>query len=174
MVKVGTCSQMSMWLFMTTQGQGHSLTFVQSHSESTFSNFFSTKNTKLFEAKLCMEPSWDVGMKIYSNVLGHMTKMVSRPIYGKNLQNSSSLEPRGCWPWNFVYCIGYSSTTKFVQMIITMGWPCPFLWHGQICFLMLLHRWKLIQHTIMYFQAYSNSAYPMHSGEWYRATGPLV
>ena len=39
-----------------------------------------------------MEPPWDVGMKICSNVPGHMTKMASSPIYDKNLQKSS--EPR--------------------------------------------------------------------------------
>ena len=69
---------------MTTQGQGHSLIFVQGHSDSTFSNFVSSKNSRLFEATLHMDPPWDVGMKICSNVLGHVTKMVSRPIHGKN------------------------------------------------------------------------------------------
>ena len=39
-----------------------------------------------------MEPPWD-GMKSCSNVLGHLTKMASRPIYGKNLQKSASSEP---------------------------------------------------------------------------------
>ena len=34
-----------------------------------------------------MEPPLDVGMKLYSNVPGHMTKMASRPIYGKKHQN---------------------------------------------------------------------------------------
>ena len=28
-------------------------------------------------------------MKIYINVLGHMTKMAAMPIYGKNLKKSS-------------------------------------------------------------------------------------
>ena len=51
------------------------------------------KNTRLFEAKFHMEPPWDVGMKIYANVTSHMTKMVSSPIYGKNLQISLSSEP---------------------------------------------------------------------------------
>ena len=86
---------MSTRRFMTTQGHGHSLNFVRGHSDSTFSNFFSSKNTRLFEANFHMEPPWDVGMKICSNVPGHMTKMVSRPIYGKNLQKASSSEPRG-------------------------------------------------------------------------------
>ena len=41
---------------MTTQGQGHSLTFVQGHSDSIFSNYISTKNTRPIEAKFRMEP----------------------------------------------------------------------------------------------------------------------
>ena len=96
-----------------------------------------------------------------------MTKIASRPIYGKNLLKSCSLEPRGWWPWNMVYSIGYSSTTKYVQMM-TLGWPWPFLGRGQICFVMLLHGWKLIQHIVMYFQGCSNSTYPLQSSERYR------
>ena len=67
------------------------------------------------------------------------------------LQKSPSSEPRGWLPWNLVYSIGYPSTCtiKFVQMM-TLGWPWPFLWHGQICFLMLLHGWKLIHGESLY------------------------
>ena len=79
---------------MNIKGQGHSLTFVQGLSDSIFSNFFSSKSTGPIEAKFHIEPPWDIGMKIYTNVLGHMTKMASRPIYGKNLQKSSFSEPR--------------------------------------------------------------------------------
>ena len=43
------------------------------------------KSTRPFEAKFYMEPPWDVGMKICSTVPGHMIKMASSPIYGKNL-----------------------------------------------------------------------------------------
>ena len=39
---------------------------------------------------------------------------------------------------------------------------------------MRLHGGKLIQHIVMYFQARSNSAYPMHSVERYKTNGPLV
>ena len=46
-----------------------------------FQTSFPQKNTRPFEAKFHMEPPWDVGMKIYSNVPGHMAKMASRPIY---------------------------------------------------------------------------------------------
>ena len=64
---------------MGTQPRPHSLTSVHCHSDSTFSNFFSSKNTRPFAAKFHMESPWDVEMKRYSNVLGHMTKMASRP-----------------------------------------------------------------------------------------------
>ena len=60
------------------------------------------------------------------------------PVYSKNLKKFSSLEPKGRWPWNLVYSIGYSSTTKFLQMM-TLGWPWPILWQGQIWSLMLLY-----------------------------------
>ena len=32
-------------------------------------------------------------MKIYTNELGHMINMAAMPIYGKNLEKSSSSEP---------------------------------------------------------------------------------
>ena len=37
---------------------------------------------------------WDGGTKVCSNVPGHMTKMATMPIYGKNLIKSS-LERKG-------------------------------------------------------------------------------
>ena len=46
-------------------------------------------------ANFHMEPPLDVGMKICSNVPGHLAKMASRPISGKKLQKSPSSEPRG-------------------------------------------------------------------------------
>ena len=60
-----------------------------------FKLLFLKKNTRPFEANFHIQ-SWDVGMKICSNAPGHMTKMASRPIYGKNLLNSPSSEPGGC------------------------------------------------------------------------------
>ena len=38
---------------------------------------------------------WDGGTKVCSNGHGHMIKMATMPIYGKNLKKSSSLEPKG-------------------------------------------------------------------------------
>ena len=76
--------------------QGHSLTFVQCHSVSTifFRLLFLKKITRAFESKFHIEPPRDIGMNIYSNVPGNMTKLASRPIYGKHLQKSTS-ELRG-------------------------------------------------------------------------------
>ena len=70
---------------MNIKGQGHSLTLVQGHSDSTFSNFFSLETAKSIEAKFHVEPPWDRGMKINTNGLCHMSKMAAMPIYGKNL-----------------------------------------------------------------------------------------
>ena len=84
-----------------------------------------------------MELLWDGGTKVCSNGPGHMAKMTAVPIYGKNLKKSSSLEPKGWWPWNLVCIIVCSSITKFAQMM-TLGWPWPILWQGQIWSLLLL------------------------------------
>ena len=60
---------------------------------STISNVFSSETTWPIIAKFYMEPPWEGEMKGYINGPGHMTKMAAMPIYGKNLQKSSSPEP---------------------------------------------------------------------------------
>ena len=90
----------------------------------TFSNFFSLQTSRPIEAKFHVEPLWDRGMKVCLNGLCHMTSMAAMPIYGKNLKKSSSLEPKDNWPWKFVCSIGYSSTSKFAQMMtLSLPWP---------------------------------------------------
>ena len=84
-----------------------------------------------------MESPWDGGTKVCSNGPGHMTKMATMPIYGKNIKKSSP-EPKGWWPWNLVCSIGCSGTTKYVQMM-TLDWPWPILRQGHIWSLMLLY-----------------------------------
>ena len=129
-IKVGRCSQLNEYMkLMSTKGQGHLLTLVQN---SIFLNRFSSIITRPFEAKFCVEHPWDWGTKACSNGPGHMIKMATMPIYCKNLWKSSSLEPKGRWPWNLVCSIEYSSTTKFVQKI-PLGWPWySILQQGQI------------------------------------------
>ena len=70
---------------MKIKSQGHSLTFIEDHSVSTLSNFFSLDTARLTKATFHVEPPWDGEMKACSNGLGHMTKMAAMPIYGKNL-----------------------------------------------------------------------------------------
>ena len=38
--------------------KGHSLTLVQGHSDSTFSNFFFLETARPIEAKFYVEPPW--------------------------------------------------------------------------------------------------------------------
>ena len=127
---------MSTWTYMNIKGQGHSLTLDQGHSDSTFSNFFSWEAARSIEAKFHVDPPWDGGMKVCSNGPGHMTKMAAMPTYGKNMKNSSLCNQRGWWHWKLICSIRYLNTTctKFVQMM-TLGWPWPILWQGQILIL---------------------------------------
>ena len=74
----------------------------------TFSNIFSSWQIK---AKFYVEPPWEGGTKVCINGPGYLTKMAAMPIYGKNLQKSSSPEPAGLFPRNLVCSIGDSSST---------------------------------------------------------------
>ena len=80
---------------MNIKGQGHLLTLVQGHSDSTFSNFFSLETARLVEAKFHVDHPWDGRTEICSNGPGHITNMAAMPIYGKNIIKSSSLAPKG-------------------------------------------------------------------------------
>ena len=68
---------------MNIKGQGHSLTLVQGHSDSTFSNFVSLETAGPIEAKFYEEPPWDGRTKVNSNGLGHIAKMAAMLIYCK-------------------------------------------------------------------------------------------
>ena len=70
---------------VNVKGQGHSWTLVQGRSALTFSNFFSLETDRPIEVRFHVEPPWDVGMKVSSNDLCHMTKMAAMPLNGKNL-----------------------------------------------------------------------------------------
>ena len=82
---VDAVNHMSTCSIMNIKGQGHSLTLIKGHSDSTFSNFFSLKSPKQIEAKFHIEPPWDRGMKVSTTGLCHMTITAAISIYGKNL-----------------------------------------------------------------------------------------
>ena len=69
---------------MNIKGQGHSLTLVQGHLDSSFSNFFSLETAWPIEAKFYVEPPWDGRIKVCSKGPAHMTNMAAMLIYGKN------------------------------------------------------------------------------------------
>ena len=67
---------------MNSKDQDDSLTLVQGHSDSTFTNFFSFETSGPIEAKFHVEPPLDGGgggrfTNICSNGPGHMTKMAT-------------------------------------------------------------------------------------------------
>ena len=48
---------------MNIKGQGHLLTLVKGHSDSTFLNFFSLETARPIEAKFHVDHPWDGGTK---------------------------------------------------------------------------------------------------------------
>ena len=58
------------------------------------------RNSWAFGTKIHMKAWRRIGMKIYTNELGHMTNMAAMPINGKNHKKSSSPEPIDqLWTW---------------------------------------------------------------------------
>ena len=76
------------------KGQGHSLTLVQGHPDSTFSSFFSLETARLIKPNFTWSLHGTGNESEYTNGLYHMTKMAAMAIYGKNLKKSSSLESK--------------------------------------------------------------------------------
>ena len=73
---------------MNVKGQGHSVTLAQGHSDwmaIELSSIFSSETTEPDRVRFYKEQLCLMGTKVYIVGPGHMTKMVSMPIYGKNL-----------------------------------------------------------------------------------------
>ena len=112
------------------------------------------------EAKFHMEPPCDVGNEHLfkcSRSHDHAHKSYSDKLQKYFLRNQEA-DDFETW-----YTASGTRVLTIFHMM-TLGWPWLFLWQGQICFRMLLHGWKLIQHwVLMCFQVCSNSTYPQHS-----------
>ena len=113
---------MSTWTYMNIKGQGHSLTLVQGHLYSTFSNFFSLEIARQIEAKFHLEPPWDKEMKDCSNGLSHMTKLAAMTYFTPmSYLTNYAFVWENCKTMNF-------SERKFVQLVL-ITWPkwppCP-------------------------------------------------
>ena len=65
---------------MNIKGQGHSLTLVECHSDSTSSDFFSLETARPIKTKFQMERPWDRGTKVSSDGSGDMTNMAAMHI----------------------------------------------------------------------------------------------
>ena len=107
---------------LTTELPSHTVDLW--HWSSVIFKFFSVEATRPIEAKFHVDFSWDGGTNVCSNGLGHMIKMVAMPIYGKNLQKSTSLKPNGWWPWNAA-----SGTQVLPSMFKWWTWvDCDLFW----------------------------------------------
>ena len=71
---------------MSIKGQGHSLTLIKGHSDFNVKTVFSQKQLGDLKPKFKGKLEGEIEMKIYTNKMGHMTKMAAMPIYGKNLK----------------------------------------------------------------------------------------
>ena len=84
-IKVGRCSQLNEYMKLYEYQRSRSLTDLGPNlSDSILLNFFSSRTSRPVEANFHMEPPLDGGTKACSNGSGHMTKMATMPIYGKN------------------------------------------------------------------------------------------
>ena len=139
---VDAVNQMSTWSFMNIKCQGHWLTFIQGHSDSTFSNFFSLETAGPIEAKFYVEPPWNGGISEYKWFMStdqdschvHVLTSPLKPL------KSSSLKPKGWWLWNLV-CLSTNEDTGLTLTILQQGRNWSFL---------LAHlSWRLIGELIV-------------------------
>ena len=60
--------------------------------------YISSKATEPVVTEFHVEPPGTEGTKVCLNGSGHMTNLAALPLYGKNLQKSSSRKPVEQWP----------------------------------------------------------------------------
>ena len=92
-----------------------------------------------------------------------------------NLWQMTKVTRGFCWHQNFVPWGCLPLTCGYILSNDDPGLALTIFMTGSNLFLMLLYGWQRIDHLVLlYSQVYSNSAYPQHSGERYRTSGPLV
>ena len=146
-IKVGRCSQQNEYMKLYEYQRSKSFIDLRPRSLRFNIFLFSLETGRPIEAKFHVEPTMEWGNESeYKIAICHMIKMATMSIYYyyyyyyyKNLLKSSSLEPKGGWPWKLVCSFGYSSTTKFVQMM-TSGRPWLILQQCQGGSLLFLFR----------------------------------
>ena len=73
------------------------------------------ETTRPIDLKFHMKSPYDRLAKIYTNCSGHMTKMASMPIYGKNPLNIFFSGTK--WLLDLLYSIGDVGPTRFSPMM---------------------------------------------------------
>ena len=139
---------------MNMKDQGHSLTFVRGHSDSIFSNCFCSETARSIEAKFHMEPPWDVRNENLfkcsrSHDHAHIWWKISK-VFFFGTKRLMTLK------------LGIQhQVLEYYQCFhtMTLGWPSPFLWQGQIFLRMLLYGWK---------QGYRNFEIQIGPLNWWR------
>ena len=108
---------------------------------STFSNIFPSETSGPVEAKSYVEPPWDGGTKsLFKWSLVTWPRWPPCPYMVKIFSGTKKADDIE----NLVCSIGCMSTTKFIQMM-TLDWPWPILWQGQIWSVMLSYGKKVKQ-----------------------------
>ena len=84
-VKIGRCSQLNEYVNLYVYQWSRSfMIFIQGHSDSTFTNFFSLETAKPIEAKFHVEPPWD-GLWKWVQMVCHTNKMAAMSTHDKNI-----------------------------------------------------------------------------------------
>ena len=121
---------MRTWIHTGTRGQGHCLTFVEGHSDL----YFQTSAAKPpIEDKFHVELSWVVRMKVCSKSPGHVTKMATMPVYGKNPLKVSNQQADGRLILSYSQAAGHISQISCRAFMIKEN-KSLFKWwrlHGQ-------------------------------------------
>ena len=123
-IKVGRCSQLNEYMNLSE--------YVQGHSDSTFSNFFSLETARWIEANFHVEPPWDWGMTVSKNGLCYMTKMAAMPIYVKNLLWNQKADD--LWHWLLQHYQVYSNDVPgliFIYFTAKLN-LVPFVLYGEM------------------------------------------
>ena len=120
---------------------------------STFSNFFFWETVWPTEAKFYVQPPLDGETKVWTNSLGHMTKMAAMPIYGKNSKSHLLLDQKVDDLESWYAALG-------IQVLPNLFKWCPWddldLFHGKVkfdlCFWMekRVKQWIFSETTVVY------------------------
>ena len=154
---------MSKWIYMNIKGQGHLLTLVQGHSDSTFSNFFSLETVRRIEAKFHVDHSWDGGTKICSVV--QITRWPPCPYMVKTLKKLLLWNQKADDLESWYAALG---TRVLPNLFKWCPWVDVDIFFGKVKFGPICFVWKKVK-TMDFFRNYCSLWYKswwMQSTKW--------